>query len=151
MCVLRTPRDWGPATKLVGLASTLFAQGLVDPYVDDSGATSGSQRRNNTRSSSQRARASSFFGSDHLGREGLALRRLRMVVVDDDTWYPPRTVEALVRWSMRFPKAAVGQHGWVPSPDLVYAGKKKVRLGGHPRTRLHSAHNPLLFTAGFFK
>ena len=48
--------------------------------------------------------------------------RLRVVVVDDDTWYPPRTVEALLRWSLRLPRAAVGQHGWVPSPGLVYAG-----------------------------
>lgn len=36
--------------------------------------------------------------------------------------YPPRTVEALIRWSLRLPRAAIGQHGWVTSPQLVYAG-----------------------------
>jgi len=53
---------------------------------------------------------------------GASVARWRLVVVDDDTWYPPRVIEALLRWSMRLPRAAIGQHGWVPSPRLVYNG-----------------------------
>ena len=66
VCVLRTPTDWGPATKLVGLARHLAMQGIGGSAGGDSTGAGGNSARLST----------------HLS----GLSRLRLLVVDDDTW-----------------------------------------------------------------
>jgi hypothetical protein len=70
VCVLRTPLDWGPATKLVGLARHLWRQGIGGGGMGGSGG------------------AGSSGGSSHNSstRDLPGLGRLRLLVVDDDTW-----------------------------------------------------------------
>ena len=43
-----------------------------------------------------------------------------LVVVDDDTLYPPRLLETLASWSRRFPDAAVSATGWPVARSLRY-------------------------------
>ena len=121
VCVVRTPRDWGPATKLVGLARELHAQGFIGDYRPPAaGAPLGTSGRT--------LDGAAAAGAGAIAAAPSPFSRLRLMVCDDDTWYPPRTVEALIRWSLRLPRAAIGQHGWVAHPDLVYAGNGKVGL-----------------------
>ena len=43
-----------------------------------------------------------------------------IIVVDDDTLYPPRFIETLVKWACRFPNAAVATTGWPVPRTLKY-------------------------------
>ena len=43
-----------------------------------------------------------------------------LVVVDDDTLYPPRLLETFASWSRRFPDAAVSATGWPVTRSLRY-------------------------------
>ena len=123
VCVLRTDDDYGPATKLVGLARELHGhlqqqrQQQQQPPQQQQQPQPQPQRQDGAR---QAPDGRSVVTSSDSTTASLSLSRARLVVVDDDTWYPPRTVEALVRWSLRLPRFVVAQHGWVPSHKLVY-------------------------------
>lgn len=43
-----------------------------------------------------------------------------IIVVDDDTLYPPRLVETLLEWHKRLPHAALSFTGWPVKDDLTY-------------------------------
>jgi hypothetical protein len=43
-----------------------------------------------------------------------------IIVVDDDTLYPPRLVETLLAWHQRLPHSAVSFTGWPVTDDLRY-------------------------------
>lgn len=43
-----------------------------------------------------------------------------MIVVDDDTQYPPRLIETFVQWHHALPSAALALRGWVVNSEIVY-------------------------------
>lgn len=43
-----------------------------------------------------------------------------VLVVDDDTHYPPRLLETLLLWHKEFPNAALSFRGWVVHKDKIF-------------------------------
>jgi hypothetical protein len=43
-----------------------------------------------------------------------------VLVVDDDTHYPPTLIETLLRWHELLPHAALALRGWVVHQDVRY-------------------------------
>jgi len=61
--------------------------------------------------------ASPFFFPQHLKKQG---HNHLVIVVDDDTIYPPRMVETFLDWHKVLPDAALALRGWVVHSDIVY-------------------------------
>jgi len=82
VCVLRTPLDWGPATKLVGLGQHLWQQGIGGKRSDWK-----SQETSSSKSNGAVWNASAFSSShSELAQDMTGVNKLRLLVVDDDTW-----------------------------------------------------------------
>lgn len=43
-----------------------------------------------------------------------------MIVVDDDTHYPPRLIETFLKWHRVLPGTALAMRGWVVNSEVVY-------------------------------
>jgi len=103
VCVLRTPQDWGPATKLVGLSQHLWLQGIggksrggthseVSHNINQSTAIHSVRSGSSVYSGGgSTGGASSHLSSGNGGHSELAqemsgVNKLRLLVVDDDTW-----------------------------------------------------------------
>lgn len=55
--------------------------------------------------------------SQHLQKTG---ENHLVLVVDDDTHYPPKLLETLLDWHAIFPNAALAFRGWVVHKEIVY-------------------------------